>query len=70
MKHIAIHTPDYAKTKICGVARASRSISTPKCVGNECMAWRWFETHIRTPDGTDTVLDGTTYGFCGLAGQP
>ena len=27
------------------------------CIGSECMAWRWFDTEIKTD------------GYCGLAGK-
>jgi hypothetical protein len=36
------------------------------CVGAECMAWRWVETHIKK-DGK-AQLSGDTHGYCGLAG--
>lgn len=49
------------------------------CTASGCMAWRWFETHVRNSEtphpipnvGPDElVLSGERYGFCGLAGSP
>ena len=45
------------------------------CLGSDCMAWRWVETHVQGPmkdDGSlgDMVASGDTHGVCGLAGPP
>ena len=34
-----------------------------KCVGSECMAWRWQPS----PEGH---VPSSTQGYCGLAGKP
>lgn len=36
------------------------------CIGDECMAWRWVQTHI-LKDGV-TQLSSNTHGYCGFAG--
>lgn len=33
-----------------------------KCVGSQCMAWRWIRSH-----GHAAAIG---YGYCGLAGKP
>lgn len=38
------------------------------CIGAECMAWRWVQTHIYDNEGNLTILSGDTHGYCGLAG--
>lgn len=43
------------------------------CIGSECMAWRWVETHIKDPEwpeGTRLIASSDTHGYCGLAGKP
>jgi hypothetical protein len=35
--------------------------STARCIGPQCMAWRWVEK-------MEPIV--TTYGYCGLAGKP
>lgn len=40
-----------------------------RCLGSDCMAWRWFGTHVNDPDGGPyLVFSNTTHGTCGLAG--
>lgn len=39
------------------------------CMGEACTAFRWYETHIGSPD-EGLTLNGETYGYCGLAGSP
>ena len=33
------------------------SMEVDKCIANECMAWRWFDTAVKNE------------GYCGLAGK-
>ena len=47
-----------------------------KCLGSECMAWRWaeFTPHVyekydqQVPEGIEKPEERR--GFCGIAGQP
>jgi hypothetical protein len=44
-----------------------------KCIGPECMAWRFVDTYIKNPDPhgmLELVPSGDTHGYCGLAGPP
>lgn len=42
------------------------------CIASACMAWRWTPSHGPDPENPkgDLVLHRTTWGVCGLAGQP
>ena len=43
-------TVEEAKTKFC-------VNNQDKCIGEDCMAWRWFDTEIKNE------------GYCGMAGK-
>lgn len=45
-------TVDEARKKVCPMI-----FFEGDCIGSECMAWRWFDTEIKTE------------GYCGLAGR-
>lgn len=85
-------TEDEAKQKICPVryvgieykdndSPASHgAIYSKKCIGQECMAWRWINPpyvpcvvngveYKAVVDGID-LSKATPVGFCGLAGKP
>lgn len=64
---------DDAKTKWCPFTRVqiwepimegdnppvNREDSNTRCIGSQCMAWRWFSEDYKG-----------TGGYCGLAGAP
>ena len=82
---LAIHREAHGARfqQCCGPEGTGRFNDSPYparwCVGAECMAWRWYETHVRNGEqaqpnaayGLNELLsNGETYGFCGLAGDP
>lgn len=40
------------------------------CMASRCMAWRWYETNIKSEPGGMYEPNGETYGYCGLSGSP
>lgn len=52
-----------------GTKRCVHSEPDRLCIGSECMAWRWVETHISDGQGGLTP-SSETHGYCGLAGLP
>lgn len=67
MKHNQVVRSDQAQTKACPSGKNQSRYG--HCIGSDCMAWRWFETHVKDASG-ELVLNGETYGYCGLAGVP
>lgn len=62
-----------AKTRICPQTFAAPDVRDNegngicqggpwKCVGSDCMAWRWARSHGQA--------EAVGYGYCGLAGRP
>lgn len=41
-----------------------------RCVGAECMAWRWRVTYDVSGTGEVTAKVSDTVGYCGMAGKP
>ena len=80
-----ICTTDKAAGKFCVLPTASDESPIPMCVGEACMAWRWFDVinddgnscswkptnkvMRHTDDTKDKPLDQRR-GYCGLAGAP
>lgn len=68
---------DEAKTKWCPFARNQPAINRggmdflhdcdPRCIGSECMAWRWNKDN-RQEVGHDEI-GAPERGYCGLAGK-
>ena len=58
-----------AKTKWCpfaqidGMNRYPNGKPATRCVGSDCMMWRWDE-------GGRKFGNDATHGYCGLAGEP
>jgi hypothetical protein len=57
---------------ICTKAEKSRKncpfADHSSCMGNECMAWRWYDPLIDPL--TRMPAPETRRGYCGLAGKP
>jgi hypothetical protein len=76
-------TEDEAKTKRCPVGAGNMAaiegtpaihmnIYTTKCIGSDCMAWRWGEPSIsvkKVMEGEECPIENNN-GYCGLAGKP
>jgi hypothetical protein len=61
-------TEDEAKTKWCPFARTRLiDVSSDKCIGSDCMAWRW-DGYFDDPNTCKPTH--TEDGHCGLAGKP
>lgn len=65
-----ILTEDEAKTKVCPILKPEPAglhsgvggngfAFRPRCLGSDCMAWRWQHSDPNLPKG-----------FCGLASEP
>lgn len=77
-------TEDEAKTKICcgpllpvhveikaGIFREDGSVQIGRCIGSQCMAWRWEAKFGVDPNNPANATKlPPTDGFCGLAGRP
>lgn len=46
--------------------RPDRVVAMSRCIGSDCMAWRWLD-----PASDPAVVpESARRGFCGLAGRP
>ena len=73
-------TEEEAKSKWCPHVRSyaggwnadsSHRIPTvARCIGSDCMAWRWVQDELTTFIANDkTVVTPSEHGYCGLAGK-
>lgn len=66
-------TEGEAKTKMCcgPLHFSSTDHRGQRCLGSECMAWRWTWLLVGHGENHDEQYDGTlAEGRCGLAGEP
>ena len=62
-----------AKTKWCPFSGNPNNINLNKCIGSECMMWRWHLVRYNTIHIDDEVKEATEIinekggGYCGLA---
>jgi hypothetical protein len=74
-----IVTPETAQTMVCcgqpimlvlnavaGGKDEGETFDVPKCVGDACMAWRWYDAKLA--EGW-CGLAGSVFTFCGAAPQ-
>lgn len=55
-----------AKLKICPMLASDPMRKDNlhwRCMGKECMAWRWLDKRLEHPSENDL-------GYCGIAGEP
>lgn len=62
-------TEEEAKTKWC--PQFGSAHEPGRCIGSECMAWRWGAQHTTIRNDVDPPEFTTVCeGWCGLAGHP
>ena len=78
-------TEEEAKTKWCPMVRhyavgegdhsSNRMDMSTRCLGSECMAWRWLTppgttVQVPTSSGLYQATTSPGNGYCGMAGKP
>jgi hypothetical protein len=58
-----------AKEKLCPLAKVQYRQAHTRCIGDDCMAWRWIKNCVDGVNSITITIVSETDGYCGLAGK-